>query len=241
MRTDEPGKNVSLVARPSESKRGPSRGPFFRSAQDLNDDGVERAKNKIASSIVLSGEVPIGRMRSIGRPIAVELARDPALAEILEAERALALRALAVELARHKIRCNSLLPGWTDTELLAGAKTHEKFVTATIGRTPVRRWATPHDFETVGAFLADPSLIFHTGDSMVVDGGYTIFARVYSGMSGVVDQTDIGLFKGKLTVKAGPALAVADSRYDLNGKVALVTGGASGIGAAGCRRFAADD
>src|SRR3954470_10725289 len=32
---------------------------------DLTDDEVERAKNKIASSIVLSGEVPIGRMRSI--------------------------------------------------------------------------------------------------------------------------------------------------------------------------------
>jgi NAD(P)-dependent dehydrogenase (short-subunit alcohol dehydrogenase family) len=85
------------------------------------------------------------------------------------------MRALAVELARHQVRCNSLLPGWTDTELMAGAKTHEKFVTATIGRTPVRRWATPHDFETVGAFLADPTLTFHTGDSMVVDGGYTIF------------------------------------------------------------------
>lgn len=34
--------------------------------QDLNADEVERAKNKIASSIVLQGEVPIGRMRSIG-------------------------------------------------------------------------------------------------------------------------------------------------------------------------------
>jgi predicted Zn-dependent peptidase len=33
---------------------------------DLNDEEVERARNKIASSIVLSGEVPIGRMRSIG-------------------------------------------------------------------------------------------------------------------------------------------------------------------------------
>jgi NAD(P)-dependent dehydrogenase (short-subunit alcohol dehydrogenase family) len=85
------------------------------------------------------------------------------------------MRGLAVELARHMVRCNSLLPGWTDTELLAGAKTHEKFVTATIQRTPVRRRATLHDFETVGAFLGDPSLLFHTGDSVVVDGGYTIF------------------------------------------------------------------
>jgi predicted Zn-dependent peptidase len=34
---------------------------------DLNDEEVERAKNKIASGIVLSGEVPLGRMNSIGR------------------------------------------------------------------------------------------------------------------------------------------------------------------------------
>jgi predicted Zn-dependent peptidase len=33
---------------------------------DLKDDEVERAKNKIASSLVLSGEIPSGRMRSIG-------------------------------------------------------------------------------------------------------------------------------------------------------------------------------
>ena len=85
------------------------------------------------------------------------------------------MRSLAVELARHQIRCNSLLPGWTETELTAAAMTHEKFMAATTGRTPVRRWATPHDFETVGAFLADPTVIFHTGDSMVVDGGYTVF------------------------------------------------------------------
>jgi NAD(P)-dependent dehydrogenase (short-subunit alcohol dehydrogenase family) len=85
------------------------------------------------------------------------------------------MRALAVELARHQIRCNSLLPGWTETELTATARTHERFMAATTGRTPVRRWATLHDYETVGAFLADPALIFHTGDSMVVDGGYTIF------------------------------------------------------------------
>jgi len=34
--------------------------------EDLKDDEVERAKNKIASGLVLSGEVPIGRMRAIG-------------------------------------------------------------------------------------------------------------------------------------------------------------------------------
>ena len=33
---------------------------------DLHSDEVDRAKNKIASSIVLQGEVPLGRMRAIG-------------------------------------------------------------------------------------------------------------------------------------------------------------------------------
>ncbi|MFN4243326.1 MAG: M16 family metallopeptidase [Tepidisphaerales bacterium] len=37
-----------------------------RVKDDVNDDEVERAKNKIASQMVLSGEVPIGRMRAIG-------------------------------------------------------------------------------------------------------------------------------------------------------------------------------
>ncbi|MCS7033338.1 MAG: insulinase family protein [Phycisphaerae bacterium] len=37
-----------------------------RVKDDLAEDEVERARNKIASSIVLSGELPLGRMRAIG-------------------------------------------------------------------------------------------------------------------------------------------------------------------------------
>ncbi len=33
---------------------------------DVKDDEVDRAKNKMASSLVLQGEIPLGRMRSIG-------------------------------------------------------------------------------------------------------------------------------------------------------------------------------
>ena len=85
------------------------------------------------------------------------------------------MRSLAVELARYRIRCNALLPGWTDTDLLTAAKENQKFVDATISRTPVRRWGTPEDFAEVAIFLADPAVHFHTGDTMVVDGGYSIF------------------------------------------------------------------
>ena len=85
-------------------------------------------------------------------------------------------RGLAVELARHRIRCNALVPGWTKTEMLDRDPTRsEKFIEATTLRTPVRRWGTPDDFEAIAAFLADSDHSYHTGDSLVVDGGYTVY------------------------------------------------------------------
>ncbi len=85
------------------------------------------------------------------------------------------VRGLAVELARYKIRVNALLPGWVETEMTEALQGNERFMEVTTQRTPVRRWGSPSDFEEVGAYLADPDLSFHTGDTVVVDGGYSIF------------------------------------------------------------------
>jgi NAD(P)-dependent dehydrogenase (short-subunit alcohol dehydrogenase family) len=84
-------------------------------------------------------------------------------------------RTLAVELARHRVRCNILIPGWTRTGMNTDLQADERFMKATTSRTPARRWADPEEFHEVAAFLADPSLTFHTGNEVVVDGGYTIF------------------------------------------------------------------
>ena len=84
-------------------------------------------------------------------------------------------RTLAVELARHRIRCNALLPGWTETPMNEELRRSATFVRATVQRTPVRRWAQPDDFHEIAAFLADPSLTYHTGDEVLVDGGYSVF------------------------------------------------------------------
>ena len=84
-------------------------------------------------------------------------------------------RALAVNLARHQIRVNALLPGWTITELAQFGHANDRFREATLRRTPVRRWADPDEMGAAGVFLADPTATYHTGDSIVVDGGYTIF------------------------------------------------------------------
>ncbi|KAF0957241.1 SDR family NAD(P)-dependent oxidoreductase [Rhodococcus sp. T7] len=84
-------------------------------------------------------------------------------------------RTLAVELARHQVRCNVLIPGWTRTAMNTDLQADDRFMQVTTARTPARRWAAPEEFYEVAAFLADPSLTFHTGNEIVVDGGYTIF------------------------------------------------------------------
>jgi NAD(P)-dependent dehydrogenase (short-subunit alcohol dehydrogenase family) len=84
-------------------------------------------------------------------------------------------RALAVGLARHRIRVNALLPGWVETDLTAAVHRNERLRAAKLERTPARRWADPIEIGAAAAFLADPRLTFHTGDELVVDGGYTKF------------------------------------------------------------------
>jgi NAD(P)-dependent dehydrogenase (short-subunit alcohol dehydrogenase family) len=86
---------------------------------------------------------------------------------------------LAVELGPYGIRANTLVPGWIDTDILAESAgftgtDYSRFQRATVSRTPVKRWGVAADFEAVAVFLADPKHSFHTGDSMVVDGGYTL-------------------------------------------------------------------
>lgn len=83
------------------------------------------------------------------------------------------VRGLAVELARYGIRCNSVIPGWTESEMTAAGRENEKFLANTTARTPIRRWGVPEDYRSLGAFLADPAQVYHTGDEIVMDGGYT--------------------------------------------------------------------
>ncbi len=85
------------------------------------------------------------------------------------------MRGLAVELARHNIRCNTIVPGWTETEMTEPGRRNTKFLAATTSRTPIRRWGVPDDFAAIGAYLVDPTLMYHTGDEIVLDGGYTRF------------------------------------------------------------------
>jgi NAD(P)-dependent dehydrogenase (short-subunit alcohol dehydrogenase family) len=84
-------------------------------------------------------------------------------------------RALAVELARHGVTSNAILPGWIRSDMTAGVLQDEKFVGAVLPRIPVRRFGEPSDFGGIAIYLMSKASSYHTADCFVIDGGYTAF------------------------------------------------------------------
>ncbi len=85
------------------------------------------------------------------------------------------VRALGVELARHRIRVNSILPGWIETEMTARSFGDERFASNVKPRIPARRWGGSDDFGGVAVFLMSDASAYMTGEQIVIDGGYTKF------------------------------------------------------------------
>jgi NAD(P)-dependent dehydrogenase (short-subunit alcohol dehydrogenase family) len=85
------------------------------------------------------------------------------------------MKGLAVEYARDGIRSNAILPGWIETPMTEGAFSWDRFVEKVMPRVPMRRWGTGNDFGGIAAYLASDASKYHTGDVLVVDGGYAIF------------------------------------------------------------------
>jgi NAD(P)-dependent dehydrogenase (short-subunit alcohol dehydrogenase family) len=84
-------------------------------------------------------------------------------------------RALAVELARHGITSNAILPGWIKSDMTAGIMANDKFVANIMPRIPMRRFGEPSDFGGIAAYLMSKASSYHTADCFVIDGGYTAF------------------------------------------------------------------
>ncbi|HJR19304.1 MAG TPA: glucose 1-dehydrogenase [Actinomycetota bacterium] len=85
-------------------------------------------------------------------------------------------KAAAVELGRHKIRVNSIHPGFIDTPMtraqgLEGIDVDKLFEAG----VPMRRAGTPDDIVHMFVFLASDESTYCTGAEFIVDGGATSF------------------------------------------------------------------
>ena len=85
------------------------------------------------------------------------------------------MKAISVELARHGIRANAIVPGCIDTPMTEKTLRWDRFVEKVQPRVPMRRWGVPEDFGGLAVYLASDASRYHTGDTFVIDGGYAIF------------------------------------------------------------------
>jgi 3-oxoacyl-[acyl-carrier protein] reductase len=89
-------------------------------------------------------------------------------------------KSLALELGASGIRCNSILPGWTETERVTElmsfrAKQNGTSVEEEIAKqskdSPLGRMGRPEEFANAAAFLVSPAAGYITGVMLTVDGG----------------------------------------------------------------------
>jgi NAD(P)-dependent dehydrogenase (short-subunit alcohol dehydrogenase family) len=150
---------------------------LFRKVHGVNEEGVfwtfrEAARHMIERA--KKGDAN-GSLVVIASTAGIEgAARNAAYGASKGAVMSMA-RALAVELARYGVRVNSIAPGWIATDMTAGAQNSPVFTEKVIPRVPIRRWGQPEDFGGIAVYLASDASAYHTGETFVIDGGYTKF------------------------------------------------------------------
>ena len=86
------------------------------------------------------------------------------------------VRHLAAELAPHGVRVNAVSAGTVDTDALKHFPNREQLLEESARRTPAGRMITPQDVANVVVFLCTEYASMIHGQTLVVDGGYSILA-----------------------------------------------------------------
>ena len=83
-------------------------------------------------------------------------------------------KTLAIAWARDGIRVNAVAPGLIKSKMTAPMESHEALAKPHLDRTPMGRWGVPEDITGPILFPASPAARFVTGQTLPVDGGYSV-------------------------------------------------------------------
>ncbi len=84
-------------------------------------------------------------------------------------------KVMALEWAKQGVRVNAVGPTYFETELVAQLRNDPERFKFINERTPMGRWGYPSELEGIVIFLAAPASDFITGQTIYIDGGWTIW------------------------------------------------------------------
>jgi enoyl-[acyl-carrier protein] reductase III len=84
------------------------------------------------------------------------------------------VRYMAIELAHRHITVNCVSGGFIDTSALKVFPNYEQMKREVSERTPFKRIGTPEEVADVVVFMASPQASWITGQTVIVDGGYSL-------------------------------------------------------------------
>ena len=83
-------------------------------------------------------------------------------------------KSLGLSWAKHGIRANAVAPGMVATRMTRHMQDMPEYNDAIVARTPLQRWGVPDDVNGAVLFLCSAQAAFITGQTLIVDGGYTL-------------------------------------------------------------------
>ncbi len=89
---------------------------------------------------------------------------------------------IAVQGAKHHIRCNAILPGMTATESVA-QKLSEEFKQLFVKHIPLNRMGLPEEIAKAAVYFAGDESDYTTGQILVVAGGFGLGTPVYGDLA----------------------------------------------------------
>jgi len=92
---------------------------------------------------------------------------------------------IAVQEAKHNIRCNAILPGMTATEAVEKNLT-EEFRNLFLRHIPLQRMGLPEEIAAAVVYLASDEAAYTTGQILTVSGGFGLATPVYGDLANKV-------------------------------------------------------